>query len=191
MASKIQIINRALSRLAQARITSLDDNTQAAKLADAIYDQVAEDIMARACWPSVLARASLAQDTDTPTWGFDYQYQLPTDPKCLRVIKVNEGKPGIIEYKIEGNKLLTDESTIDILYISFIDDTESYDSDLRQAITWGLVAEMVYPFAGQQDAAAKLADMAEKKIESLVSLASLQGSREIINSDDFVDARYE
>lgn len=191
MASKVQIVNRALARLAQARLTSLDDNTQAGKLANDIYEDVAEETMSEACWTSTLRRATLAQSSTTPAFGYDYQYQLPTNPKCLRVIKINECKPGDIDYRIEGDKLLTNESTASILYVAHITDSESYDIDLRQAIIWRLVIEMAYMYTGQSKVVVALVDKAEKKIAQLISLNSLQGAREIINSDTFVDARYE
>ena len=114
MASKVQIANRALTRLGRSRITAFSDNTDSAKLIDAIYEDVAEDVMSMGQWPSVVNRATLAQVATNPNHGYDHQYQLPTDPKCLRVLTLDEAKPGDNHYSIEGDKLLTDLDTVKI-----------------------------------------------------------------------------
>lgn len=192
MSSKITIINRALSRLAQQRIISLNDDTNAAKLVNAIYDEVAEEVMSRGAWTSTLFRAQLSRLSDTPTFGYRYTYQLPTLPRCIRVLGVDEYRPGIIDWKVEGDKLLTDEPAISIKYIGFVEDAQKYDVDLKQAIVWALVAEMCYTFTGKDDTADRLADKAERKINDLLSMNGLNsGSNDSIPSNMFVDVRYD
>jgi hypothetical protein len=189
MASKVEICNLALSRLATNRITSLSDNTIEAKQCNAIYDEVADDVMSLGPWPSTITRATLAQTATTPTYEYTYEYQLPTLPKCLRVLRINEQKAGDIDFQIEGDKLLTDEATVDIKYIGRVTDTEQYDSYLKQAIVWRLVAEMAYKFTGQASVTTTLVTTAEQRIDQLLNIASGQGSNEDLPSDIFTDIR--
>lgn len=191
MASKVEIANRALSRLGAQRITSFSDSTVPAKLINSIYEQVAESTMGAAEWSTATTRTTLTQLAAAPAWGFDYQYQLPTDPLCLKVQSVNENKAGDVIYKIEGDRLLTDDTTVKIKYTKYIDNSENYGVYLTDAIVWALVAEMAYPIMGQNTAADRLIEKAEAKIMQLAGRDSTQGSADQTNSDTFIDTRYD
>ena len=78
MASKVEICNLALTRLAAPRITSIEDGTVSAKDCKAIYELVAEQTMALGPWPSCIKRTELAQLSDAPSYEYTYQYTLPT-----------------------------------------------------------------------------------------------------------------
>ena len=189
MASKVQVCNLALTRIAGARITTLEDGTTEAKDCNAIYDLIAEEVMASGSWPSVRRRASLAQLSITPAFEYSYAYQLPLDPKCLRVISVNESKAGEIDFIIEGSHLLVNESEVSIRYLAFVEDVNSYDIYLRQAIVDRLAAELIYKKTGQLSAYKASLDYAAQHAKELLSMASVAGSGENINSDTFIDVR--
>ena len=189
MASKVEIANMALSRLGADRIISFSDGTRSAKEINARYELVAEFTMSMGGWPSCVKRASLAQLSDTPTYGFDYAYQLPTDPRCLKVLAINEDRLGDIIYSIEDGKLLCDETSVDILYIAYITDSGAYDTYLTQAIIEMLVIELAYVFTGQVDVAEKIKVSSQKKIDDLLTHASAQGSSFDLPSDTFIDVR--
>lgn len=189
MASKVEIVNRALTRLGQQRITSLSDNTGIAKAVNAVFDDLAEDVMSMGPWPSCVTRATLAQLVAAPEYEYTYQYQLPTSPKLLRILNVNDAKPGAVDYRIEGDKLLTDENSIKIKYIGSISDTESYDVYLKQAIIAALEAELAYFSTGNKAGAESLRKGAEAKIMDLLSSASMMGSNDDLPSDDYIDVR--
>ena len=92
-------------------------------------------------WNSLIRRAELSQETTKPPFGYDFQYQLPTDPFCLRVLEFSNGNlsypqdnmmthTGDPVFVIEGRKLLTNEDTAKIKYISRITDPNEYDAGL-------------------------------------------------------------
>lgn len=190
MSSKVGICNWALAKLSAERITDLDaDNTVSAKRLRTIYEEVAEAVMSLGPWPSTIRRASLARLSDEPTYEFAYAFQLPTNPKCLRVLEINEWRPGAIAHRIENNQLLCDETSVDIKYIAYITDSEQYDTFLKQAIVNRLVAEIAYATTGQMTIAEKWATYADKKQDELLTLASLQGSSSDLPSDTFLDVR--
>ena len=191
MASKVEICNLVLTDLAAARLPSLDETTVEAKDCNAIYDIVAEQVMSMGQWPSTICRASLAQSVTGPEYQYTYAYQLPTSPKCLRVISVNDFKPGEIPYAIEGTQLYTDESTIKIKYIGLVTNTEAYDIYLQQAIVDHLTARLAYKITGQRSAAMQAKEYARAHTRELLSDASMgNGSSQYVNSDDFIDGRF-
>lgn len=189
MASKVDICNLALTKLGASRINSLDDDSVEARACKAIYDDVADEVMAIGPWQAVKSRAALAQLSDTPAFGWAYQYSLPTDPFCLAVVSINEDKAGSIPFEIEGNLLLTDEATVSIKYLKRITDTQAYDIYLKQAIVERLMADLAYPITGQQALSEKLMSYFEQHAQVLLSRSSWAGSNEDLPSDDFVDCR--
>lgn len=189
MASKTQICNLALTRLAAARITDISDGTQTAQNCNAIYDLIAEEVMAFGPWTSCVRRVALAQLATTPAFEYSYEYALPTNPKFLRLIRVNESKNGEIDFRLEGNKLLTNESAISIQYIAFVSDPNSYDIDLQQAIVDRLVAELVYKETGSLSAYQASLEYYRKHAAELLSQNTIQQPAIDVNSDSFIDAR--
>lgn len=190
MASIIDICNLALSRLSASRITSLNDNTIEAKTLNAIYNQVAENVMGMGPWTSVVKRATLAQLTTVPEYQFNYMYQLPTNPKCIKLLRINEQKLGNIEFSIEGDVLLTNTANVQIKYIGFITDTESYDSYLRQAITERLIVELSYARTGEYKINQGLEQAFQAKVEMWLNENNTQGNSDNdLPSDTFVDVR--
>lgn len=60
-----------------------------------------------------------------PAWGYDYEFALPGD--CLRILGVSnddeEDSTNTFEYKVEAGRIITDEDTIYLRYVSQITDT--------------------------------------------------------------------
>lgn len=98
-------------------------------------------------WNCATARQALAQEATAPAWGFLYQYTLPTDPFCLRVLQMSDINA---VFKIEGRKLLTDETTANILFIKRIEDPNEFDVSLYNALQWRMAARMAIPLTGQR-----------------------------------------
>ncbi len=152
MASQIAIANRALTKVGEARILSMSDDVEAARVVDSLWDIVRDAEFRIRKWKFTLARASLAALVSVPDWGFDYEYQLPAD--CLRVLQVGEYYPGgslsdyrnadESEWKVEGRKILTNEAApLKIRYIARIEDTGAWDSAFTEAFACRLAAEVV------------------------------------------------
>lgn len=187
MVSKTQIANQALSRLGAQRITDFLDQTVEAKAINAIYDLVVEDVISMGPWQSAKKRVTLAQVSTVPTFGFSFAYQLPVD--CIKVLRINECRLGDIRFQIENNLLMTDESSVAIMYLRRITESAEYDSYLRQAITWQLCYELSYLVMGDKSAAANMLQTAADKITDLLNNVSSQASREALPSDDYLDER--
>ena len=122
--SKVDICNNALRRLGQNTIVSLSEDSPQARLCNQIYDSVRDSLLAEHPWNFAMERASLAQLSSTPDFGFDYEYQLPSD--CLRVWATDIEPEQVWVWQIEGGKLRTNADSVYILYIKREDDPTSY-----------------------------------------------------------------
>lgn len=189
MPSKVQICNMALSRLGASTITSLTDNTTEAKLCNTLFEDLADRVMLQGTWSSTVRRASLAKTTNTPAFEYNNEFQLPVDPKCLKVLNINEDSPGMIDYRIERDKLLTNESTIKIRYISRIADTEDYDPLLTEAVEILLASYLALPIAGDKTLADRLRQEYYEVVRFNLSADNQQGSKEKVNSSTLTDIR--
>ena len=138
MPSVVEICNRALSRVGEARITALTDDTKQARACNGAYSFVRDEVLRAHPWNCAIKRASLAKLSDAPTFGYDAQYQLPSD--CLRVVEVYDTK---LPWVVEGRKLLSDEGTpLKMRYVRREEDPNTMDSMLVSAIAARLAMEL-------------------------------------------------
>lgn len=142
MATAVSISNLALTVLGADRITSLSDNTENARRITAIYDSCLEDVLRAHPWNFAITRIKLSLLVSTPAFGYDYEFQLPSD--CLRVIEVSDSINLITEFKIEGRKLLSNYDSIYIKYIANITDPNQYTSQFIFVLSSRIAAEIAY-----------------------------------------------
>ena len=86
MASVVQICNSALNQLGASSITALTENSKNARICNERYETIRDAVFRSHPWNCLVTRVQLAQDTETPAWGFSYQYTLPSN--CLRVLSI-------------------------------------------------------------------------------------------------------
>ena len=189
MASKVSICNAALSRLGGATITSLTDGTRPAQLCNTFFDLLADRVQSQGAWSASVRRVALARTTNTPSFGYTYEFQLPVDPKCLRVLTVNEDYEGQIEFKIEGDKLLTDEASVSIRYIAKLTDTEDWDALMTEAVEILLASYLAKPLTGESTVAQALKQEYAEFIQNNLALDNQQGTPQVIMMDDSIRIR--
>ena len=88
MATEVSICSNALRKLGDDPITSLTEDTERARLCNAFYESSRDSLLRSHPWNFAITRATLAKLSSTPAYGFAYQYALPTDPYCLRVLEM-------------------------------------------------------------------------------------------------------
>ena len=186
MAGKIDIINMALRILGEAPLTAITDDSEAARIADDIWDICVDDVLADHNWNFATCRASLAEDAESPEFGYDNQFQLPTNPYCLRVIRMEDIDS---EYKIERRFLLTDEGEAKIIYIGRITDTTHFSPKFVTALAYRLAAEMAYPLL--QSITKKKLAIENYKMQLIDARAvdGMEGSVEKIEAEEWINAR--
>ena len=116
MASKIEMISTAMVLIGASPISSLTEGTEGI-VADALYDTTYFGLLASHSWRFATKKVSLTKMTDAPLNEFQYQYQLPTD--IITVGRVYN----FSDYEIFGDKLYSDQETVEIDYRYKIDET--------------------------------------------------------------------
>jgi|TARA_B110000967_G_scaffold207133_1_gene255733 hypothetical protein len=132
---KTAIANLALSNLGEARIQSLTDDNTRARSCNARIDNVITTVLRMHVWNSALERQQLT-NAGTPVFGWNYMYQLPTN-----YIKVVEVSP-VSKYQVEQKNILSNESTLYLLYVAEPLDVQNLDALLKEAISMKLALEI-------------------------------------------------
>lgn len=186
MSSAVAICSDALRQLGDDPITSLTDDSTRARLCNAFYEPMRDAVLRAYPWNFAITRQVLAQLVTTPAYGFSFEYQLPTDPYCLRVLNVDDTG---LAFKIEGRKLLTDASSVSIKYIARITDEAQFDVLFIDALSVRLASRLAYPVTGS----ASLTDVFFAKYKDVLSEArsidAQEGTPEIFESNALTEVR--
>ena len=193
MASVIQICNSALNQLGAGSITALTENSKNARLCNERYETVRDAVYRSHPWNCLIKRVQLAQDSDTPAWGFSYQYTLPSD--CLRVLQITDYDA---DYKIEGRKLLINVSEVYLLYSAQITDVNELDVLLRETISAGIASDIAYAITSNLQVAKLMTEKYSLKLSEARHTDASEGyntdptlgNTDQIITEDFINSRY-
>lgn len=151
MSDVVTICNIALGRLGQSKIMSLDDASQQARYCNLFYEPTRDEVLRAHPWSFAKKRATLTQLAASPPFGWVNAFELPTD--CLRPLQVNEWEPYEADdnWVVEGNQILTDDDTVQLLYIAQIADCTMFDPLFVKALSMKLAAEIITALTGSRE----------------------------------------
>lgn len=151
MSSPVSVCNQALGELGETLLTSLDEGTSPALLCNEHYPAARDMTLDLHPWNWATRRVRLALSADTPAFGYDYQYLLPTDPYCLTVRQVDPaGTPWEVELDALGHRvLLSDETGVGIVYTARVEDLNLWSPLALQVLVKVLASKLAKPLTGQ------------------------------------------
>jgi hypothetical protein len=182
--SVVQIINNALIKIGASAILTLTENSEAARAANLIYEQIRDACIRDHVWNFAIRRVELAQNSTAPAFEFSYQYNLPSD--CLRVLQMEDMG---MYYKIEGGKLLTDEGTAKILYLSRVEDVNLFDSCLSRRCLPVLLRSLSVTLSESNTLYSNMMEMYQRKIADARSMDAQESGYHEIIADTWLDSR--
>jgi hypothetical protein len=176
--SKTSICNKALRKLGANPLMNVDtDNTKPATLCKASYDDVLQEVLRMHNWNFAIFRQSLVLDaSNSPIYEFSNRFILPTIPIFIRLLSVENN----IEYRLENNFLLTNESSVNIRFIGKETDPNKYDSLFIECFSSRLSYEIGYSITSDE---ARIARIKRDFIESL----SLARGRDNLEDNDIAE----
>lgn len=158
MADITGIINAALGELGEYRIESFDDESNLADLALRHYDEARDSTLELFPWHFSCVYQSLTRLATAPAFRWAYQYSLPTDPYCLKVLETDKGSgtrweigayspaPGVDVQRV----LFSNEPTVKIAYTARIEDVGLWTPLAIQVLIKVLASKLARPLTGQQ-----------------------------------------
>lgn len=143
MTTDITIFNSALLLInAEDNAVSSFDTTSSreARMGKLIFNTTREKLLTTrpVGWTFARGYASLSRIEDVPLFDYDYAYQLPTDPKLLKLIGTEDRTN---EHRVVGDKLYSNNSTVKIRYI-YDPGAQNYPSYFVEALEYALAVKL-------------------------------------------------
>lgn len=179
MASEVGIINDALTRLGASKITSRTEDSEAAIVADTLFDSRRDDLLRGHTWNFATRRVQLARSAVVPVSEFEYQFPVPTD--FLRVAVVSDSDVGktTVVYRVgshstDGTIILSDATQLFLTYVARITDPNEMPPDFRRALASALAADLAVPLANSVSLATLMSEQAAKDLREAKSTETIE-----------------
>jgi hypothetical protein len=193
MASVVGICNGALNQLGATTILSLTEDSKNARLCNSRYTQVRDALFRSHPWNCLQKRIELAADSVAPAWGFSYQYTLPAD--CLRLLVILDYDSN---YKVEGRKVLSNTSSMKILYVARVTDPNEYDELLRETLSAALGADIAYGVTSSNPVTQNMYTLFQNKLRDARFVDSTEGQNvspdlgmsDVLDAGTFINSRF-
>ncbi len=183
--TSVGICNSALVKMGASLISSLTETSREAQLCKALYETVRDETLRAHPWNFATQRKVIAPISEAPAFGYDYQYDIPND--CLRVLPFEDTN---VDYVVEGRKILSNDSSLDLRYIYRNTDESEWDTQFAEAFSWKLARELAMALVQS----APLVEMMDKGFRAAIASArSVDGQEGIIKglvADTWLNARY-
>jgi len=184
MASEVTICNRAMIKLGEATILTLDDNTKVARTCKQLYATTRDLVLRSHAWNFAKKRVELAVNSAAPEYDFDYSYRLPSDFIRLLIPDRN-----VWEYSIEGQDLVTNYASGYIKYIYRITDVAKFDPSFVEALACKIAEDAAIALS---DNDARHKSMRESYIRAIVdakNINAIEDGPKWFETEQWLDAR--
>jgi len=196
--SETDLLNDALGSIGASRITAIDDGSTNANHCQTFYPALRDAWLTFCHWKFNKARIELAADATPPLFEFAFSYTLPSDNlKLIEYNGVNTDTSSLVlfefstvfRFKIEGNKLLTNDGAVKIVYLKRVTDPNLWTPLFYQGLSALLAGKLA--MAIPKDARMSLAKFNEGQAIMLLAAAvdGQQGSVEPFRADDLMWGR--
>lgn len=146
MASTVDIMNLALTKIGAAQISDPLQEDKSASVMSAIFDSCRDAELAAHPWSFAITRAQLPALTNAPSFDWARAFPLPVgNSACLRLVEV--GGRWVFttrcdEFEVEGGAILTDMgSPLKVRYVQRLTNTGLFPPLFVQALACRLAAE--------------------------------------------------
>lgn len=186
MASQLEIINAALSRIGANEIVSLDEGTAEARIAGASWE-----IARRAClrdhpWNFAIKEAELNRLTGVAPHQFKYAYRIPA--LCVRLLQV-VGNP---VYRLQAGNIQMDGDRCQVRYVEDVQDTTQWDSLFVDVLAQRLAADIAYGITKSQATADSMYAVYDRKVRRARHIDGTEDTAQMLADDGsmYLGARY-
>ena len=158
MPSKIDIVNRALVRIGAEIITSFDDESNEAIVANELYNDVVADLMSRHRWTFLKGQIQLSRLSATPSARWDAAYQIPDGIENVIAVMVAD-RP--ISFDRQDDKIFCNASTAETVILEYTGtvDEDRWPGWFVTLVSYELASTFAIPIGDRAD----LAEWYEKK----------------------------
>lgn len=186
MSSSTEICNSALIKLGQERISSLSQSNKRAALCNEQYSKLRDARLQSHHWNFAISRGQLSLLSSSPEFGFDYQYQLPSD--CLKAIHLHDKTA---RFKVEENKYLhTNLSQAELLYVKQVTDESKYSPMFRELLAYDIAIDLCIALTQKRTLKLDLIDERKELLRDTRSVDGQEGTNDPLMDDVWLNSRW-
>lgn len=145
--SETKICNLSLSDIGSKRINDYDSVTEDSPqmiMCRLHYEPTRDALLRSHWWRFASGRKTLSRDATDPDFEWDNQFILPNDFLAMKSIYENRfSDENLRNYVLEGQRLLTNESTMEIRYIRKVTDVTEFDPLFVQVLVLQLDLKLI------------------------------------------------
>lgn len=186
--SETDIINDALIELGQELISNRSDPNKRARMANMKFDGNRDRVLRLHRWNSSIRRAQLSPLATGPLFTYTNAFQLPTDFIRLSSLD-NLNIQFKIEHGVDGKVIVSDESTINLIYIARITDVTQMDDLLTDTISARLAAGLAIALTGSREKRNDMIAIFNERLADARFIDSLESPVEQFEGQTWLDAR--
>lgn len=185
MATKVEIINRALIEMGMDPITSIDDSTAAARTMRTLWDMSRDATLCLSNWGFAGAVTKIAS---TPGETNDYRYSkifpLPHDFLKLRGTLLTE------HYRLTGDTIFADAgSPLTICYTQRVEEVNRWPVLVQEVLSAKLAVSSALKLTGHRSTRAVMEDWLKAQLMEARHVHSAEHEQDVFQSDEWLAAR--
>lgn len=180
MNSETEVANAALIAVGEAQVTSIDQDSTAARLCARLLPRHRDGLLREFDWNFARAQAALAALDETPAHTWLYAYQLPAD--CLALLGSDidtsdrVGSAEAAPWEVQGRRVLTGiPAPLNIVYTRQVTAVGEMDAAFTEAWALRVARDLAMPLAQS----AGLRDLLARDYLRAVRLARGTSYREV------------
>jgi hypothetical protein len=186
--TKIGLCSRALLKIGANTLSSFDDGSAEAEVAENLYPGVVDALLSSYPWSFATAQMRLPKLAVQPIADFAYAYQLPGD--FLRALSVGTGGNSRgVSYRIQEKRLHTDMDGIVLTYIFRPEPTE-FPPYFSQCLITHLAAEFCLPLTESASRGEAILRQGEKDLQKARTIDAQQQTPQTISLDGLLEVRH-
>jgi len=185
LASEVDIANLALTDLGAKRITALTDDTENARQINVIFEHFRDEVLRAHPWNFATSRILLNQTANTPLFGWSYEHQIPGD-----VLSILSTEAYDVKFIVEGDKVLSNDTPLNVKVISRITDTTKWSTDFVTCFSARLSAELAYSIANSASLQERKFALYQEKLRLAKGRDAVEGTPPALVVDEWVISRF-
>lgn len=179
MTTKLEVISTANVLLGSEIVTDLAEVPEQV----AIFDSMFLSFLQSNTWKFATKRLPLSKLVDEPLYEFKNQFELPAD--FLRLVGF---KDYVLNYSINGNRILTDNEEMTIEYIGIVE-VDECPPNIVKSLEYQMASDIALYITEDPAKARLFAQLADKQRKEAAGVDVVQGRTEPVYRSQFEAAR--
>lgn len=185
--SQVGLCSRALLKIGAQPISSFEEGTAEADIAQNLYPHVRDYLLSLYPWSFATAQDSLGRLAGAVATDYQYAYQLPTN--FMRALSLGNQVSGQgYPYRLQENRLHTDASEAVLTYI-FRPEASQFPPYFSQVLMTYLASEFCLPLTESATRSEALLRLGEKQLQQARTLDAQQQTPQSMNLNVLVEVR--